>query len=486
MTFRDQAGIALANLWRMKLRAGLTIAGIVIAIATFTSMLSFGVGNQQYVEEEFNNLGLFSIMQVYPTEDDSPDDSASAELNDEGLQIISEVPGVDMVCPLHDFRVTASVADSHQVVRAQPLPVGIVAMPLYSRLAAGEVFQDDSSRQAIITADLARAMGYDEPDSIIDQPLALSVQLSSLDSGLVNIFKGLDSTQRRRLRSIRIDSLMKRDYAENVIRRELGDAAQRFFDGYMNAQMTVSDTVQICGVLDVNAGGRARVGSVILPIQVARHLTSGGTSSDPTDLINALNSGALFAPIDESNHRTYRQATITVAPGVSHITIADSVEALGYRVFSYAQEFDEISKFFVYFDLGLAVLGVIALITASLGIINTLLVSILERTREIGVMKSLGADDRDIRVLFLVESAVIGLTGSIVGVVVGWLATRIASAVARAIMAGEGVDLPEVFALPIWLIALAVSFGTLVSLLAGWYPSRRAARIDPVEALRSD
>ena len=486
MTFRDQAGIALANLWRMKLRASLTIAGIVIAIATFTAMLSFGVGNQQYVEEEFNDLGLFSMIQVYPREADSQEDSTTAELNDEGLWIISEVPGVDMVSPLHDFSVTAAMADSQQVVRAQPLPVGVVALPLYSRMAAGKIFLDDSSRQAIVTRDMAKAMGYDEPDSIIGQHLALSVKLSSLDSGLVNIFTGLDSTQRRRLRSMRIDSLMKRDYAEQVIRRELSDAAQRFLDGYMNAQMTVSDTVQICGVLEVRSGGRARVGSIILPVQVARHLTSGGTSSDPTDLIQALNSGTLFAPIDESDHRTYRQATITVAPGVSHTTIVDSVEALGYRVFSYAQEFDEIRRFFVYFDLGLAVLGVIALITASLGIINTLLMSILERTREIGVMKSLGADDRDIQVLFLVESAAIGLSGSILGVGVGWVATRIASAIGRAIMAGEGVDLPELFALPIWLITLAISFGTIVSLLAGWYPSRRAARIDPVKALRSD
>jgi hypothetical protein len=348
------------------------------------------------------------------------------------------------------------------------------------------MFDNDTARQAVVTKDLAEEMGFSEPDSIIGQQLVLSVKLSSLDSGLVNIFKGIDSTQRRRLRALRIDSLMKQDYAERVIRRELGDAAQRFFEGYMTAQMTVCDTVRVCGVLDVRSGGQARIGSVILSTQVTRHLTSGGTSSNPTDLLQALNSGALFAPVDDGSHRTFRQATITMAPDVSYATIADSVEALGYRVFSYAEQFDEIRRFFVYFDLGLAVLGVIALITASLGIINTLLMSILERTREIGVMKSLGADDRDIRVLFLVESSVIGLVGSILGVGLGWVATRIASAVGRSIMAGEGVDLPELFALPIWLMALAISFGTAVSLLAGWYPSRRAARIDPVEALRSD
>ena len=112
--------------------------------------------------------------------------------------------------------------------------------------------------------------------------------------------------------------------------------------------------------------------------------------------------------------------------------------------------------------------------------------SILERRREIGVLKSLGADNSDIRIMFLVESGVIGLIGASVGIMLGWVVTRIASFVAQKIMENEGVDGMELFALPIWLILTALGFGIAVSVVAGLYPAARASRVDPVEALRSE
>ena len=123
---------------------------------------------------------------------------------------------------------------------------------------------------------------------------------------------------------------------------------------------------------------------------------------------------------------------------------------------------------------------------ASLGIVNTMVMSILERTREIGILKSLGADDRDIRLLFLVESGVIGAIGATVGLLVGWVMTRVASAIAHAIMVKEGMGDVDLFAMPVWLIVTALSIGIVVSLAAGYLPAVRAARVDPVVALRHD
>jgi len=125
-------------------------------------------------------------------------------------------------------------------------------------------------------------------------------------------------------------------------------------------------------------------------------------------------------------------------------------------------------------------------VTASLGIVNTMVMSIIERTREIGVLKSLGAEERDIRLLFLAESGMIGTIGALVGILFGWLITRVASVVAHSIMEREGIPKFELFALPLWLILTAFLFGLLVSLVAGLYPAARAARVDPVEALRNE
>jgi putative ABC transport system permease protein len=132
------------------------------------------------------------------------------------------------------------------------------------------------------------------------------------------------------------------------------------------------------------------------------------------------------------------------------------------------------------------VVGFLALITAALGILNTLVMSVNERRKEIGVVKSLGAHEGDIRRLFLVESAVIGAVGSVLGILLGRLGTFVVGLVMKAIMTREDMPQYEPFAFPLWLILLALAFGIGVSVLAGTFPAARAASVDPVEALRGE
>jgi ABC-type antimicrobial peptide transport system permease subunit len=290
----------------------------------------------------------------------------------------------------------------------------------------------------------------------------------------------------RKLARDSFDTLLNQDYLRQIISRELKGAISRFLDGYMNARVVVCDTLAVCGVLKSREHGRTRTESVILPIGTAALFSSGGLSDDPTSMFTALQSGSLFAPPGEADARNYPRVTLNVDPATSHQTLSDTIKTMGYRTFSFAEQFDEITKFFWYFDLALGLIGLIALVTASLGIINTMVMSILERTREIGVLKSLGADERDIRRLFLVESGAIGAIGAMAGIFLGWVITRAASFIARWYMVREGIDEMELFALPWWLILIALSFGVLVSLAAGFYPASRAARVDPVAALRND
>jgi putative ABC transport system permease protein len=162
------------------------------------------------------------------------------------------------------------------------------------------------------------------------------------------------------------------------------------------------------------------------------------------------------------------------------------IEALGYNTFSFIEQFEEMKKVFLVFDLVLAIMGFIALVVASLGILNTMVMSIVERYREIGILKSLGADNGDIRLLYLVESGAIGFIGAIFGLVFGWVITRVGSFIAGYYMQKQGVQFIEMFDLPWWLILFALIFGTAISLLAGLYPANRAAKIDPVRALRNE
>ena len=255
-------------------------------------------------------------------------------------------------------------------------------------------------------------------------------------------------------------------------------------EGYLQNQALVADTVRIVGVLERGRLRRTRIQPIIVPPVVAQKFDSAGGGADPTDLMAMLSQGTV--PGMSGPYTGEGSSMVNMDPATNYATLQDTIEALGYRTFSFAQEFDEIRQAFRYFYLALAMIGFVAMFTAALGIINTLVMSITERRREIGLLKSLGADERQISVMYLAESATIGLIGGGLGVLLGWLVSRVASAVAQGIMESEGVDPIELFALPVWLIALAMGFSIVISVLAGSYPAIRAARVDPVEALRGE
>ena len=487
MTLRDLVVISTGNLWRMKLRAFLTISGIVIAIAAFVSMLSFGAGNQEYISRQFNDLGLFSTMQVFPKNKSNGSDTASSpKLDNTALEKISSVPGVNLVYPYDAFTVKVKLGDSLIDSKAQALPTAAIRTKLFSRMRSGRAFFDDSSREVIVSDVLAKKLGFNLPDSIVGKSLIISVRVSTIDSGLGHILVDCGETVMDRLKRIKFDSLFNSRYRAYVIRTEMNETVKRFLNGFINAQQVVSDTLMICGVRELLPSGQLRVEPIIIPITTATRFNTSGLGGSPVEIFTAMSSGSLFSAPEDKSGKTFSQITIDLDPHILYKSVKDSIEALGFRTFSFAEQFEQIQKAFFYFDLALGVVGLIALITASLGIVNTMVMSITERKREIGVLKSLGADEFEIRGLFLVESGVIGFIGTIVGILFGWTITRIVSIIARMYMSSEGIPEMELFALPMWLVLIALGVGIGVSVLAGFYPAARASRVDPVEALRND
>jgi putative ABC transport system permease protein len=486
MTLRDLVVISTGNLWRMKLRAFLTISGIVIAIAAFVSMLSFGAGNQEYITNQFNDLGLFNTMQVYPKEKKDSDTASYPKLDRASLDRLGNVHGVNLVYPYDAFTVTAKYADSVVDSKAQALPAHAMKTKLLSKLVAGNTFVTDTGRDVIVSEDFMKKAGIKSPDSLLGKPLIVSVRVSTLDSALGHILVDNGVTVLDRVKKIHFDSLLHKTYLNKVIHTEVNEVVRRFISGFMNARKVVSDTLTICGVRGSRRGDHMRIEPILIPIATATRFTTSGLGGSPIEMLTAMQSGNLFGQTDDAGGKTFSQVTLDLDPHVLYKTVKDSIEAMGYKTFSFAEQFEQIQKAFFYFDLALSVIGLIALITASLGIVNTMVMSITERRREIGVLKSLGADEREIRVLFLVESGVIGFIGTVMGIFTGWVITRIVSMIAQAYMTKEGIPPVDLFSLPPWLILIALAVGIGVSVIAGFYPAARAARVDPVEALRND
>ncbi|MEJ7638467.1 MAG: ABC transporter permease [Singulisphaera sp.] len=137
---------------------------------------------------------------------------------------------------------------------------------------------------------------------------------------------------------------------------------------------------------------------------------------------------------------------------------------------------------------GMTCVAAVALFVAALGIANTMLMSVLERTREIGIMKAVGADSRHLQFIFLVEGALIGLLGGVIGLLLAWTASFPGDAWVRSmVMRDIKIELTEpIFVFPAWMAVTVLLFTVVVTTLAAVYPARYAARIDPVSALRHE
>ncbi len=159
----------------------------------------------------------------------------------------------------------------------------------------------------------------------------------------------------------------------------------------------------------------------------------------------------------------------------------------GFRVQSLETVLDLASRVFLVINIMLGSVGGLALFVASIGITNTMVMAIYERTREIGTLKALGASRANIRLLFMAEAGMIGLLGGMIGLFLGWLAGLGLNEVAVAYLKREQVPLEgPFFLITPNLILLALGFALLVGMLAGLYPAMRASRLDPIKALRHE
>jgi putative ABC transport system permease protein len=231
------------------------------------------------------------------------------------------------------------------------------------------------------------------------------------------------------------------------------------------------------GVLPKPAETACRIAGI-----VERETGPGGIGVQVTPVMLPLGLAKTMMP--RSN--AYLSLTVKVAGAQYTQDVEDEIKKKGMSAFSVNDALQGAKRAFIILDLVLSLIGSIALAVSSLGIVNTMVMSILERTREIGIMKAIGGSDGDVRRIFLIEASAIGLLGGVAGVALGWAVGRIINIGANIYIQQQGGTPGNLFSLPLWLIGGAIGFSIVVSLLAGSYPAGRAAKLDPIQALRHD
>jgi putative ABC transport system permease protein len=232
--------------------------------------------------------------------------------------------------------------------------------------------------------------------------------------------------------------------------------------------------LKIVGVADLDPESmrgptRARV---FLPLELAESLHV----MQPTDL-REISRAATDQPV-------YSSVSVRVKNPSQVQKVEDAIKKMGFNTFSILDASRSIQQFFKVLDVFLGIFGSLALAVAFIGIVNTLVMAILERRREIGIMKAIGASDGDIKKLFFAEAGAMGILGGIVGVALGWAIGQVINLGTNVYLKRQSFPPEHFWSVPWWLIAFAMLFSFLVSLAAGLYPAGRAARLDPVQALR--
>jgi len=486
MSFLDILHLALRNLRQAKLRAILTTMGVIVGVAVIVTMVSFGLGLQGNMLARFKALDFFNEIQVFgrglsnlagldrPARRDEgerrdarqrADKTPTRILDDAGIKEIAAINGVAYVEPSINFGVFVRSNGKllTQYVGGANIPN---ASTRFQHFAAGKMISSPTAGEAVVSERFVREFGYEKPADAVGKTIELlappsesTIGESDSEEETPNFFgiplddPGLDeSSADLETKTLRIAGVLSAEIKEG--------AGQGGMRGLMPS-----------------AG-------IYMPLPMAHgwNITHRGPMSQVA-LALARRSGNLA----EGQTEGYDLAVVRVADPVQLTGVRQKITELGFGSFSIVDEIDQIRTVFLIIDSVLGLLGGISLLVASFGIANTMIMSILERTREIGIMKAIGAEDREIKLIFFVEAAVIGIAGGVIGVLVAWGIDALANRLAyRFILKPQGASFIDFFDLPIYLTLGAILFALMVSILAALYPASRAARIDPVRALRHD
>lgn len=459
MKFRDLISMCLSNLKRRKGRTFLTILGVTIGTCSIVIMMSFGFGMNEQQNKMIESMGNLRQITVYPQ---------GEMIKDRDLESIRSIPGVAVISPKMNFSDESAALFAGSNDRYKVDYANIVGLDF-------EVLKEMGL--TVLEGEIPATATPRKPKIIAGENLAFSFADSLRPEGSNTIAPYTDAN------GVQFFGYPGED-DDSITRNE------PFFDISRTGL-----TLRLTSFDDPGSAGfrtPLEVAAVVKSDYTIIYETSEGLIMDINDMKDIRRSFyrdlGLPAPA-----ASYPEAVV-IADDVRNVeSIEKQITSLGFYTSSQQSMRKAMEESMRSAQLMLGGLGAISFLVAAIGIANTMVMSVTERTREIGIMKSIGCRIQDIRLLFLSEAALIGLLGGMFGILVSEIACALINLFTSQVpldsveaiwqaLSGYGTRLAVI---PWQMIPVALLFAMAVGILSGYYPAQKATRISALEAIKA-
>ncbi|HOQ08595.1 MAG TPA: ABC transporter permease [Syntrophomonadaceae bacterium] len=453
MNKRDILHMSLVNMLRRKTRSVLTIIGVVIGTSAIVVMMSLGLAIDKTYQEQLGQMGSLSIIDVYPfapyIEGSVSYNPGEVRLDDQAIEQFKSIPGVEAVMP----QKTAYMRVAAGRMVADMTVVGIKPELLEAfdfEVESGRLLQAGDKNAVIFGKYVSNFFFNPRLSSQRWGPNSSGQSQVDLLSNNLLITSDLSYGERRRSSDTGDDSKPPQPHEIKGVGIIKESGSEKDYQAYMN--ITALEEI-------LKADERFQ-----------RSQSSGRWSR-----------GSSF------QQSGYEQVKVKVADIELVEEVQKQIRNLGFESHSLLDMLNSIKEYSRTVQAILGGIGAVSLLVAAIGITNTMVMSIYERTREIGVMKVLGADLKDIGQMFLLEAGLIGFWGGGLGVAFSYLISFLLNRLSAGLMGGMLGGTPGQISIITPLLAVsALVFATMIGLLAGYLPARRAMHLSALDALRSE
>lgn len=539
MRTSDLIRTAMGGLWRQKARSALTLLGVAVGTTALAYTLALGVGLREFIENEFKSRREFWRVRVTPTdygrsqypEADIPPDAVAvsgdlpadrrerlrkrlvreyqqthppkklAVITKEQVERMARLPGVEAVQTFQVGSGEVTVGDKRRYGSVYCGKLDAFDPPLADMLLWGRMPSAGATDEVVVSEFLLYVLGFktdEQMRGVIGQPVRVTLGGAEFSKGIGLAAMLSPNARQEQISRAQAEVLdrIARQLPQHIDKFDLSDFEKLAVKAVLSAKPPPADAPK-------RHGDQAPAGPVDFTIVGVSRLPDD-QPPDPTDLLAgspAPQNDLMVGPAAEErlfakqmgalglSEPGYSDVSVRVTPGGDVEGVVGGIEGMGLHTFNSLRYYNGVKREVTLISAGLNLFAMLSMLVAAIGIMNTLYTSVLERTREIGILKAVGARDGHILGMFLMEGAVVGLVGGLLGLAFasllsvpsdGWVKSLIES------VQKEKLLTTTYFSWPWWLAPSVLTFSTLLTTMAAVFPARRASRIPPVEALRHE